>query len=154
MAVAELFAHTHKDIAVLKLAERVTQSAVVTPICLPMDADPWTGQTLELHMCKRPTNKAVSRKSRVSFVSVTPMANHDCSIMFHRKRAQFSGAHQMCAFDETGDTCTGDLGGPLSGKINGRHVVVGLMSYINTKVMEGRFFGQIFLIVIIIMYLK
>lgn len=61
-------------------------------------------------------------------VSVTPLAPRDCNIYFRRKGATVS-EDEFCAWDESGDTCTGDLGGPLISKLSGRFYVVGLNSY-------------------------
>lgn len=83
-------------------------------------------------MCKR-FGKANSAP-KVSNVPASPLKSRDCSIMLKRKQAKLTHT-EFCAWDETGDTCTGDLGGPLVGKrIDGRYRVIGLNSYVNTKV--------------------
>lgn len=53
--------------------------------------------------------------------------------MFHRKKAIFT-LEEFCAWDEYGDTCTGDVGGPLMGSVNGKWHLIGLNSYANAKV--------------------
>lgn len=101
------------------------------PVCLP-DDDNFGFRDLELHMCKR-TGKA-NRAPKISNVLASPLKSRDCSIMLQRKQAKLSHT-EFCAWDETGDTCTGDLGGPLVGKrIDGRYRVIGLNSYVTTKV--------------------
>lgn len=39
---------------------------------------------------------------------------------------------QFCAWDESGDDCTGDIGGPMFTVHNGRLFVVGLRSYLES----------------------
>lgn len=53
--------------------------------------------------------------------------------MFARKGGQLA-EDELCAWDVRGDTCTRDLGGPLSVKINERYHVVGLNSFVNVEV--------------------
>lgn len=73
-----------------------------------------------------------SNRPHVYSVPVTPLSSQDCTIMFQRKRAHYT-LDEFCAWDEAGDTCTGDLGGPLVAETNGRSVLIGLSSYISTK---------------------
>lgn len=61
-------------------------------------------------------------------ILATPLSNRDCHIYFKRNGGIIS-TDEFCAWDEKGDTCTGDLGAPLIGKDNGRFFVVGLHSY-------------------------
>lgn len=81
------------------------------------------------HVCKRIKNVPLREAARVLTVSATPVANRDCHIYFRRKGASLGG-DEFCAWDEAGDTCIGDLGGPLIGKVSGRFYVVGLKSYV------------------------
>lgn len=137
IGVSEIFKHKSKDIALIKLSEAINITDHITPICLPEDGRYNNFRELELHICKR-TKK--SRKSIVSIVPVSPLSPQDCSIMFERKNANFSHRFELCAWDEIGDTCTGDLGGPLVGKVNGHYQVIGLNSYVNVKVTDYSFF--------------
>lgn len=130
--VDEIIKHKYKDIAIIKLEENVNFTDLIQPICLPID-DSYNFRELQLHVCKRPTSMSINRVPMVTNVSVSPLSPQDCSIMFQRKRAQFTRG-EFCAWDEVGDTCTGDLGGPLIGTINGQYHVIGLNSYINALV--------------------
>lgn len=61
-------------------------------------------------------------------IIATPLSNRDCHIYFKRNGGIIS-PDEFCAWDEKGDSCTGDLGGPLIAKVGGRFYVVGLHSY-------------------------
>lgn len=140
--IETVFNHRHKDIAIIRLAVPLTRQQrgdVIEPICLP-PSNSYNYRELSQHRCERPTSSdraaaevVVKRHSSiVSTVAVQLVQPQDCSIMFRRKEANFTDA-EFCAWDEPGDTCTGDLGGPLSAQWNGRHYVVGLNSYINVR---------------------
>lgn len=133
--VEQIFQHHRKDIAVIKLAKPVNSTQSISPICLP-DHDNYNYRELHLHMCKRKSSHATPSAPYVYSVPVTPLSPQDCSIMFQRKKARYT-LDEFCAWDEVGDTCTGDLGGPLVADVNGRSVLIGLNSYISVKV--GRF---------------
>lgn len=77
------------------------------------------------------------KHSVVKSISVIPLSDQDCRIMFKRKHVTVT-AEEFCAWDETGDTCTGDLGGPLVGRANDKYQVVGLNSYLNAKVISDK----------------
>lgn len=136
-----IFNHRHKDIAIIRLAEPVTHQQrcdVIEPICLP-PSNSYNYRELQLHRCVRSASVAAEgataagdRRSIVSAVAVQLVQPQDCSIMFRRKEATFTHT-EFCAWDELGDTCTGDLGGPLIALWNGHHYVVGLNSYINVR---------------------
>lgn len=130
--VEQIFQHERKDIAVIKLVEPVNISPAVVPICLP-DHDNYYFRELQLHMCKRPNSHSTPNEPSVFSVPVTPLTPQDCSIMFERKNAHYT-LDEFCAWDEAGDTCTGDLGGPLITETHGRATVIGLSSYISVKV--------------------
>lgn len=133
--VQQIFQHERKDIAVVKLVQAVGLTASIMPICLP-DHDHYNFRELQLHVCRRQTSRS---ESSVTSVPVTPLLPQDCSIMFERKRAQYT-LGEFCAWDEAGDTCTGDLGGPLIAESNGRATVIGLNSYISAKVCRSSVF--------------
>jgi coagulation factor X len=69
----------------------------------------------------------------VALVPVSPLSPQDCHMIYHRNRAEFSRS-EFCAWDEGGDTCTGDMGGPLIAKQNGAFHLIGLKSYAQSKV--------------------
>ncbi|KAG4068738.1 hypothetical protein HA402_002429 [Bradysia odoriphaga] len=127
VGIEEIFQHKNRDIALIKLAENVNFTNFIRPICLP-DNDHYNFTELYLHMCKKEF-----KRSSVSTVTASPLSPQDCEIMFKRKRASIT-TEEFCAWDETGDSCTGDLGGPLTAIDNGRYSVIGLNSHINSRV--------------------
>lgn len=102
--IEEIFQHKNRDIALIKLAENVNFTNFIRPICLP-DNDHYNYTELYLHMCKKESRSS----SVVSTVTASPLSPQDCEIMFSRKRARIT-TDEFCAWDETGDSCAGDLG--------------------------------------------
>lgn len=132
--VNAIYNHQSRDIAIIRLDQPVQLSNQIGPICLPSkDILPTTFRNPELHRCVRPTSRSASKIPRVTTSMVQPLAQSDCRIMFARKGGQLAD-DEMCAWDNPGDTCTRDLGGPLTVKINGRYHVVGLNSFVNLDV--------------------
>lgn len=121
--------HHNKDIAIIKLARAINFTDAVSNLCLPENED-FNYRELYLHVCKR-SNDRLSVK--VELKPAIPLVKRDCSIMFDRKGATLT-SDKFCAWDEPGDSCTGDLGSPLIRKINGRYHVIGLNSYANSMV--------------------
>lgn len=78
-------------------------------------------------MCKR---QGIHRD--ISLSSVLPIAPQDCLTLFQRQNSEFS-SDEFCAWDENGDDCAGDIGGPLIGQEDGRYHVIGLNSFANFK---------------------
>lgn len=132
IGIDRIYKHQYKDIAIIRLIEKINFTDFITPVCLPED-DNYNFRELQFHICKRSSSKSITKLPINRYVSVSPLSPQDCTIMFHRKHAIFT-LEEFCAWDETGDTCTGDLGGPLVGKLNGRYQVIGLNSYVNTRV--------------------
>ncbi|XP_055586384.1 CLIP domain-containing serine protease B4-like [Uranotaenia lowii] len=130
--VKNVFLHERKDIAVIRLAERVNiTTPTIRPICLPM-SDRFNYTELHFHICRKEKADFGRMSSRSKLVAVTTLTQKDCQILFRRHNADV-GLKEFCAWDETGDNCTGDLGGPLMVKLNGRYHVVGLNSYALAK---------------------
>ncbi|XP_001862429.2 LOW QUALITY PROTEIN: spaetzle-processing enzyme [Culex quinquefasciatus] len=120
-----------KDIAVIRLAERVNITERIRPVCLP-GSDRFNYTELHFHVCKKDKQQFGRTSSFSKLVAVTSLTQKDCQILFRRHQAEL-GPKEFCAWDETGDNCTGDLGGPLMVKLQGRYHVVGLNSYALAK---------------------
>ncbi|XP_001651440.2 serine protease easter [Aedes aegypti] len=131
VSVKNVFLHEKKDIAVIRLAERVNITDKIRPVCLPMN-DRFNFTDMYFHICKKDKSDFGRPSTASKLISVTYLSQKDCQILFRRHQAEL-GAKEFCVWDETGDNCTGDLGGPLMAKINGRHHVVGLNSYALSK---------------------
>lgn len=130
--VKNVFLHERKDIAVIRLAERVNITERIRPVCLP-GSDRFNYTELHFHVCKKDKQQFGRTSSFSKLVAVTSLTQKDCQILFRRHQAEL-GPKEFCAWDETGDNCTGDLGGPLMVKLQGRYHVVGLNSYALAKV--------------------
>ncbi|XP_055525708.1 CLIP domain-containing serine protease B4-like [Wyeomyia smithii] len=129
--IKNVFLHEKKDIAVIRLAERVNFTEKVRPVCLPT-SDRYNYTELYFHVCKKERSELNRANTTSKLVAVTSLAQTDCHILFQRHKAEL-GTKEFCAWDETGDNCTGDLGGPLMTKLSGRYHVVGLNSYALAK---------------------
>lgn len=125
--IDEVYIHENKDIAVIKLDEKVDFSDAIRPVCLLSQGEVKHIE-LYLHQCKRIKHIPLREAARVVTITATPLSPRDCHIYFKRNGGIIS-PDEFCAWDEKGDTCTGDLGGPLIGKVSGRFYVVGLHSY-------------------------
>lgn len=82
-------------------------------------------------MCQLKRASSYSTTKTIEMVSVQPLSPQDCTTLFHRQRASFT-TEEFCAWDETGDNCTGDLGGPLMALRDGKYLLIGLNSYVNS----------------------
>lgn len=131
IAMKHVFLHDRKDLAVIRLAERVNVTDKIRPVCLPT-SDRFNYTELFFHVCKKERSNLGRSYSQSKLVSVTTLTLPDCQILFRRHKADV-GSKEFCAWDETGDNCTGDLGGPLMVRLDGRYHLVGLNSYALSK---------------------
>ncbi|XP_053681770.1 melanization protease 1-like [Sabethes cyaneus] len=131
LPIKNVFLHEKKDIAVIRLAERVNSTDKIRPVCLPT-SDRYNYTELYFHVCRKVKSELNRVNTTSKLVAVTSLAQTDCQILFQRHKAEL-GTKEFCAWDETGDNCTGDLGGPLMVKLGGRYHVVGLNSYALAK---------------------
>lgn len=126
-SIEEVFIHEDKDIALIKLSQRVRITDDIQPICLPKHGH-YEFRELHLHICKRIKGIPLKKQTRIISAQVLTLTPRDCHIFFRKNGATITN-DEFCAWDESGDTCTGDLGAPLIGKHNGRFYVIGLKSY-------------------------
>ncbi|XP_065077044.1 CLIP domain-containing serine protease B4-like [Ochlerotatus camptorhynchus] len=125
--VRNVFLHEKKDIAVIRLSERVNITEKIRPICLPAN-DRFNYTDMYFHICKKDKSGFGRMGISSKLIAVTYLSQKDCQILFRRHKAEL-GLKEFCVWDETGDNCTGDLGGPLMVKLDGRYHVIGLNSY-------------------------
>jgi len=90
-----------------------------------------------LHICKKTYRKNKPPLAEITMESALPLSPQDCRTMFQRQNANIT-TDEFCAWDQRGDTCTGDLGGPLIVKHSGLYFVIGLTSYIHSQVIKTK----------------
>lgn len=129
--VDDIFLHNRRDIAVIKLQKPVNLTSFVRPVCLP-NSENYNFREMYFHVCRK-SNPVGRLTYSYQTIPVSPLTPQDCSTLFHRKTAEFSVKEEFCAWDERGDSCYGDLGGPLIGIYDGRYQVIGLSSYARSR---------------------
>ncbi|XP_059619767.1 CLIP domain-containing serine protease B4-like [Phlebotomus argentipes] len=131
LSVDDIFLHDRRDIALVKLQKPVNFTRFIRPVCLP-NSENYNFREMYFHVCRK-----TSHLGRLGYahhtMPVSPLTPQDCSTLFHRKTGEFSEKEEFCAWDERGDSCYGDLGGPLIGIHDGRFQVIGLSSYAHSK---------------------
>lgn len=134
----------HNDIALLRLAQEVSYTRWIAPLCLPVTPDvrnrDFDGVSLDVSGWGRTENAPesdVKLRARVNGVSL------DYCQLIYRNASRRVENSQICALGENGaDTCTGDSGGPLMGRENPTRGVpyyfqVGITSYGPTQCGRG-----------------
>ncbi|XP_055695435.1 CLIP domain-containing serine protease B4-like isoform X2 [Lutzomyia longipalpis] len=141
LKVDDIFLHSSRDLALIKLEKPANLTRFIRPICLP-NSENYNFREMHFHVCRK-SNQIGRNSYSEQTMPASPLTPQDCSTLFHRKTAEFSVKEEFCAWDERGDTCYGDLGGPLMGLHDGRYQVIGLSSYaryqkpINDDVLPG-----------------
>ncbi|KAK3909566.1 Serine protease easter [Frankliniella fusca] len=126
------------DIALLRLAETVSFTDSVKPVCLPVEGDErrrdLTGKKVQVAGWGRVANRNGATTSETLMkvaVPVTPA--EDCIVAYQPLQLVISPDRQMCAGDKGKDSCNGDSGGPLTsaGYIGGTPRVIqhGVVSF-------------------------
>ncbi|XP_053613900.1 CLIP domain-containing serine protease HP8-like isoform X2 [Plodia interpunctella] len=139
----------HNDIALLRLSRNVRYNDFVKPICLPTDSalkrNSFVGFDMEVAgwgktESQEPVRSKGNRKdleesgseSEVKLkVRVPVVSNNECSDVYSRVSRRISN-NQLCAGGVSGeDSCRGDSGGALMGKVPSVNnwVAVGVVSY-------------------------
>lgn len=118
------------DIALLRLAEDVTFTNYIKPICLPVSSN--LSQKLTVAGWGSTENR---RESDVKLKVSLPLVDmRQCSVTYQRSGVTL-GEGQLCAGGQKGfDSCRGDSGGPLMQQERGadmlaRWKVVGVVSF-------------------------
>lgn len=68
---------------------------------------------------------SLKEKTTVSSPNATQVDSEVCKELYKRAGAEMTSDH-ICAFDQRGDTCSGDLGGALVIKKRSKYFVVGI----------------------------
>jgi len=126
---------SNNDIALLKLAEEVDLNTY-TPVCLPKTADSYEGKNAWVYGWGTTSYGGVGA-SKLLEVEVPVVSNSVCQTAM--PQYQITDA-MLCAGGQLNkDGCQGDSGGPLTVDDNGKHVLIGDVSFGNKCGLEGQY---------------
>jgi len=124
----------NNDIALIKLSEPVDLN-VYTPACLPKDGENFDGKNAWVYGWGR-TSFGGSVSSKLLEVQVPVVSNAVCNAIMQAKITEF----MLCAGGELDkDACQGDSGGPLTVENNGKHFLIGDVSFGNGCGTQGQY---------------
>lgn len=119
-----------QDIAIIKLASDVVfDDKYIVPVCMPEDAVSQASDKRDAWVVGWGYQKfggvLFARKQQVEMPILT---GAQCTAMYN---GQVAPASQICAGDENVGlgACQGDSGGPFSYEVDGKHTVVGIVSW-------------------------
>jgi len=116
------------DIAILKLNRDATFNDNVIPACLPTNINElYVGQSAKVSGWGT-TSSGGSTSNVLKETDVTITAQSDATCTKYASSGVLPNI-KMCAYKDNTDSCQGDSGGPLAVKENGKHTVVGVVSY-------------------------
>jgi len=107
----------HHDIALLRLARKVSFTDYVKPICVPTTSEQLNSKYVGTNMTVAGWGKTETRsESNLKLKLEVPVkSNSECSSVYSNARVNLA-AGQLCAGGLKGkDSCRGDSGGPLMG---------------------------------------
>jgi len=128
---------SNNDIALLKLAEEVDLNTY-TPVCLPNTADngKYDGKNAWVYGWGTTSYGGVSAQKLLE-VEVPVVSNSVCQAAM--TQYQITDA-MLCAGGQANkDGCQGDSGGPLTVDDNGKHILIGDVSFGNKCGLEGQY---------------
>jgi len=126
---------SNNDIALLKLAEEVDMS-VYAPACLPSTADNFEGKNAWVYGWGS-LSYGGTYPSKLMEVEVPVVSNTVCQTAM--PQYQITDA-MLCAGGQLNkDGCQGDSGGPLTVDVDGKHVLIGDVSFGNQCGLEGQY---------------